>query len=143
MDPTFHYLIMAEHAMIQKELLLRLKGTGLTLGQPKVLDYLREHNGASQKEIAGGCHIEAGSLTSILNRMEDKGIVERRMLNGNRRNFHIFLTERGRELLHLVTENFNLLEEKAFLHIPDDQKESFMQTLKQIYANLTLQEDKK
>ena len=79
-----------------------------------------------------------GALT-----MEDKGIVERRMLNGNRRNFHIFLTERGRELLHLVTENFNLLEEKAFLHIPDDQKESFMQTLKQIYANLTLQEDKK
>ena len=41
MDPTFHYLIMAEHAMIQKELLLRLKGTGLTLGQPKVLDYQR------------------------------------------------------------------------------------------------------
>ena len=81
MNAAFHYLIMAEHAMLQKGLLIRLKGTGLTLGQPKVLDYLKEHNGASQKEIAKGCHIEAGSLTSILNRMEDKGIVERRMLN--------------------------------------------------------------
>ena len=38
--------------MLQKGLLIRLKGTGLTLGQPKVLDYLKEHNGASQKEIA-------------------------------------------------------------------------------------------
>ena len=94
MNAAFHYLIMAEHAMLQKGLLIRLKGTGLTLGQPKVLDYLKEHNGASQKEIARGCHIEAGSLTSILNRMEDKGIVERRMLNGNRRSSYIFLTEK-------------------------------------------------
>lgn len=139
MNAAFHYLIMVEHAMLQKGLLIRLKGTGLTLGQPKVLDYLKEHNGASQKEIAKGCHIEAGSLTSILNRMEDKGIVERRMLNGNRRSSYIFLTEKGIELLHLVTESFNALEEKAFLNIPDTQRENFMQTLNQIYANL--QED--
>lgn len=83
-----------------------------------------------------GCHIEAGSLTSILNRMEDKGIVERRMLNGNRRSSYIFLTEKGIELLHLITESFNALEEKAFLNIPDTQRENFMQTLNQIYANL-------
>ena len=49
------------------------------------------------------------------------------------------LTEKGIELLHLVTESFNALEEKAFLNIPDTQRENFMQTLNQIYANL--QED--
>lgn len=54
MRSTFHYLIMAEHAMLQKELLSKLKGTGLTIGQPKVLDYLKDHDGASQKEIARG-----------------------------------------------------------------------------------------
>ena len=85
MNSSFHYLVMAEQAMVQKALLARIKGSGLTLGQPKVLDYLKDHNGASQKDIAGGCHIEAGSLTSILNRMEERGIVERRMLHGNRR----------------------------------------------------------
>ena len=36
------------------------------MGQPKVLDYLKDHDGSSRKEIARACHIEPGSLTSIL-----------------------------------------------------------------------------
>ncbi len=35
MDETVHYLLMASHLRLQKQLLDRLKGTGLTLGQPK------------------------------------------------------------------------------------------------------------
>lgn len=85
----------------KKKLMEQLKDTGLTLGQPKVLDYLKEHDGASQKEIAAGCLIEAGSLTSILNRMEEKDLIERKMLNGNRRTFHIFMTESGKKIRSL------------------------------------------
>ena len=80
MDDSFHYLSMINHMIVQKKLMEQLKDTGLTLGQPKVLDYLKDHDGASQKEIAAGCLIEAGSLTSILNRMEEKGLIERKML---------------------------------------------------------------
>ena len=98
MDDSLHYLIMANQMLVQRGLLERLKETGLTIGQPKVLDYLKEHDGSNQKEIARACFLEAGSLTSILNRMEEKGLVERRMLNGNRRSFHVFLTENGRNV---------------------------------------------
>lgn len=38
MDFSFHYLVMAQHSMFQKELLIKLKGLGLTIGQPKILD---------------------------------------------------------------------------------------------------------
>ena len=91
MDDSFHYLSMINHMTVQKKLMEQLADTGLTLGQPKVLDYLKDRDGASQKEIAAGCLIEAGSLTSILNRMEEKDLIERKMLNGNRRTFHIFI----------------------------------------------------
>ena len=100
MDDSFHYLSMINHMIVQKKLMEQLKDTGLTLGQPKVLDYLKDHDGASQKEIAAGCLIEAGSLTSILNRMEEKDLIERKMLNGNRRTFHIFMTESGKKIHH-------------------------------------------
>ena len=36
MSHSFHYLIMAEQSMFHKELLSRLKDTGLTIGQPKI-----------------------------------------------------------------------------------------------------------
>ena len=73
MAHSFHYLSMAIHTMIQKKLLTGLSDTKLTLGQPKVLDYLKDHDGSQQKEIASSCHIEPASLTAVLNGMEQKG----------------------------------------------------------------------
>ena len=52
---SFHYLSMAVHSTIQKNFMEQVKSSGLTSGQPKVLDYLRDHNGANQKEIAAAC----------------------------------------------------------------------------------------
>ena len=52
MKESLHYLLMANQMLVQRQLLDRLKNTGLTIGQPKVLDYLTDHDGSSQKEIA-------------------------------------------------------------------------------------------
>ena len=136
MNDSFHYLSMANHMMVQKKLMEQLKDTGLTLGQPKVLDYLKDHDGASQKEIAEGCLIEAGSLTSILNRMEEKGLIERKMLNGNRRTFHIFMTESGKKNQKLVEETFEKIEETALNNVSEEEQKVFMEIFLRIYRNL-------
>lgn len=137
MDTSLHYLTMANQMLIQKRLLEKVKVSGLTLGQPKVLDYLKDHDGASQKEIAAGCFIEAGSLTSILNRMEEKGLIERRMLNGNRRTFHIFMTEAGKKSQKLVEETFSEIEELAWKDISQEDAEAFLRIYHKIYSNLS------
>ncbi len=136
MDTSFHYLTMANQMLIQKHLLESLKGAGLTMGQPKVLDFLKNHDGASQKEIAAGCLIEAGSLTSILNRMEEKGLIERKILNGNRRTFHIFLTEDGKKGQKIVEETFLHIENVAFQNISEKEIQAFIKTYEKIYNNL-------
>ena len=136
MDDSFHYLSMTNHMTIQKKLMEQLADTGLTLGQPKVLDYLKDHDGASQKEIAAGCLIEAGSLTSILNRMEEKGLIERKMLNGNRRTFHIFMTESGKKNQKLVEEASKKIEKTALNGISEEEQKLFMDIFCRIYQNL-------
>lgn len=133
---SFHYLSMAVHSMIQKNFMEQVKPSGLTSGQPKVLDYLRDHNGANQREIAAACHIEPGSLTSVLNRMEEKGLIERRMLDGNRRTFYIFMTDEGSRLKDLVEDNFASIEKKSFRNISSEDQASFMETFSKIYENL-------
>ncbi len=142
MDDSLHYLIMANQMLVQRGLLERLKETGLTIGQPKVLDYLKDHDGSNQKEIAKACFLEAGSLTSILNRMEEKGLVERRMLNGNRRSFHVFLTESGKKNQKLVEEMFLEIEKDALDGISSEEFEAFMAVYQKIYENL-LQAERK
>ena len=141
MDTSLHYLTMANQMLIQKRLLERVKASGLTLGQPKILDYLKDHDGASQKEIAAGCFIEAGSLTSILNRMEEKGLIERRMLNGNRRTFHIYLTKEGWKSQKLVEESFLEIEKQALKGITEEEFDAYLTFSRKIFKNLMLTEE--
>lgn len=136
MADTFHYLLMATQATFQKKVLNRCKETDLTAGQPKVLDYLKDHDGASQKDIAKGCHIEPASLSSILNRMEEKKIVARKMLNGNRRSTYIFLTELGKELQLSVENAFDEIESSAFEGVSEEDRETFMNVLLKVYENI-------
>ena len=136
MGKSFHYMLMANQAMVHKLLLSGLNDTELTLGQPKILDFLKDHDGVSQKEIAIGCHIEAPSMTSILLRMETNGLIDRRTLDGNRRSLHVFLTDKGKKDMVRVTEEFQEIEKKVFLGIEDSERESFLKCFEKIYENL-------
>lgn len=136
MNDSLHYLIMANQMLVQRQLLDQLKDTGITIGQPKVLDYLTYHDGSSQKKLAKGCFLEAGSLTSILNRMEEKGMIERRMLNGNRRTLHVFLTEQGKRSRDLLETAFEQIEAQALDGILPEEYDAFMKTYRKIYENL-------
>ena len=136
MEQSFHYLLMLNYTYFQKEIYEEVKSAGLTMGQPKVLDYLDSHNGAMQKDIASACNIEPGSLTAILNRMEDKELIIRKTLNNNRRTYHIFLTEKGKKLQEKVKQAFIKLKKQAFLNISKEQRELFMDIFTKIHDNM-------
>lgn len=136
MDNSLHYLIMANQMLVQRALLDKLKDTGLTIGQPKILDYLKDHNGNSQKDIAKACFLEAGSLTTILNHMEEKGLITRQILNGDRRTYHIFMTEEGKKNQQLIDSIFTDIENNALTDITKEELEMFMNVCQKIYKNL-------
>lgn len=106
MDQSFHYLLMAAQGLFQRAVMAELSRAGLTAGQPKVLDYLGQHDGSIQKRIAAGCQIDPATLTGLLGRMEEKGLVERRAEGGDRRALHVYLTDFGwekqREVLRVL-----------------------------------------
>lgn len=141
MSNSLHYLMMANQMLVQKALMERVKESGLTIGQPKVLDYLKDHDGSSQKDIARACFIEAGSLTTILNGMEEKGLIERRTLNGNRRSYHIFMTDEGKKKQQMIDEAFAAIEEKAVSDISDEEYRQFMSVYQKLYNNLLNMKD--
>ncbi|WP_270914558.1 MarR family winged helix-turn-helix transcriptional regulator [Allofournierella sp. CML151] len=136
MEHSFHYLLLANQAMVHRQLLAKLKDTGLTLGQPKVLDYLQDHDGANQAEIARACQIEPASLTSVLNRMEEKALVERRTQKGDRRSFAVYLTGQGHSMALRVRQAFEELEEQAFAGVSEAEREPFLAVFRCVYGNL-------
>ena len=136
MKESLHYLLMANHFMIQKALVTSVKDTGLTSEQPKVLDYLKDHNGAVQKDIAAGCHIEPASLTAILNGMETKGLIERRLCPDNHRFYNVYLTETGRLYVGRLENEFDTIESYALQNFSEADKEQLIEYLSRIYNTM-------
>ena len=136
MQETLHYLLMSDHFMIQKALVSSVKDTGLTPGQPKILDYLLHHDGAIQKEIATFCHIEPASLTAILNGMENKGYIERKTLGNNRRSLHVYLTETGKKYADCLNLEFDRIEAEALKGFNESEARQLHELLGRVYENM-------
>ena len=66
--------------------------------------------------------------------------MERRMMNGNRRSLYVFLTDKGKEQLELVTAAFSEMEAEAFRGLSETERKTFMDLFLRIYAN-TSRED--
>lgn len=90
MENSIHYKLRECHTNCQKTIIGRIKeNTDLRPGEPKILEFLLEHEPCEQKQIATGCSLDSASVTGILGRMEKRGLVKRENMNGNRRSMSV------------------------------------------------------
>lgn len=75
-----------------------LKPLGLTYPQYLVLLVLWEREGLSVKEIGSRLHLDSGTLTPLLKRMEKAGLVRRTRDASDERLLRVELTENGRRI---------------------------------------------
>lgn len=141
MDRSFHYLLMATQSLFQRSVMAELNGSGLTAGQPKVLDYLGRHDGSVQKDIAAGCQIDPATLTGLLNRMEEKGLIRRCNEGGNRRSLHVYLTEQGWTKQREVRKTMERQSEVVQAGLSEEQRVQLLDSLYKVCANMTDMED--
>lgn len=74
----------------------RLRGIGVSIPQCDVLTTLTEQEGVSQQELAKRLYVTKGNISSLLDRLEEAGLVERRSTVSDRRQYAVYLTETGR-----------------------------------------------
>ena len=134
---SFHFLLMISQASVQKAIMRRLRDTGLSPGQPKVLEYLEENDGARPGEIAKASHTEPPSLTSVLSRMEHSGLITRSGPTDDRTPVRIFATDLGKSLTVRISDEFAAIEQEAFRGFSEEERSRFMEYLSRIYGNLS------
>ena len=137
MDRSFHYLLMATQSLFQRSVMAELNGSALTAGQSKVLDYLARHDGSVQKAIAAGCQIDPATLTGLLNRMEEKGLIRRCNEDGNRRSLHVYLTEQGWAKQREVRQTMERQSEVVQAGLSEEQRAQLLDCLYKVCANMT------
>lgn len=128
--------MMENHTLFSKMVFERLSGQELSAGQPKVLEYLIEHDGVAQKDIAEACIIEPATATSLLARMEKTGLIDRRSREDDKRYILVYLTEKGRARAEASVNVLSDVEEHVFEGFSDAEREAFISYLEQVNRNL-------
>jgi len=81
-----------------------LEPLGLTHPQYLVMLVLWEHDGLRVTDIGTRLHLDSGTLTPLLKRLQGRGLVERRRTVEDERVVEIHLTDAGRALHHQALE---------------------------------------
>lgn len=136
MNKSLHHLLMVNHNLVQNDFFKSIEAIDLSLGQPKILEYLRENDGAIQKDIAKACVISEASISNILRKMKDKGLIEKVNSKENKRKSEIYLTDKSKDLLDLICLNFNRVDEAAMRGFDREEKKQLEAYLLRIYDNL-------
>ena len=77
---------------------------GLTYTQYLVLLVLWEKDGQSVKEIGNKIFLDSGTLTPLINKLEKKGIINKKKNKDDERGLVISLTEKGKKLKSEIVE---------------------------------------
>ena len=75
------------------------KNVGLTGPQLLVIISVNKHPGIMVRQIADGITLSPATVTSILDRLEAKGLLDRIRSTEDKRRVGVFLTEQGQEIL--------------------------------------------
>ena len=113
-----------------------LAEVGLHVGQEMVLVELWEKDGLRGGELAARLGVEPPTVTKMLRRLENCGLLERRRNPDDARSFRVFLTEEGRSLEEPVTRCWDRVEEKTLAGFSPQERRSFYKLLTKARANL-------
>jgi DNA-binding MarR family transcriptional regulator len=110
---------------------------GLSPGQPKVLDYLSRRSNCMQKDIAAALDIEPATVSQILGKMEQAGLIKRSEPTVRRRAESVSMTEKGREYYEKWQLLCKEVEEISLKGFSQSEKEQYLDYLNRMYRNLT------
>ncbi len=136
------WLLYAVSTIVRKASDRVIAPLGLSIAQMPVLVALRD---AKQPimvtELARGLYLEVPSVTTMIDRLCERGLVERADDPQDRRKTLVALTQNGERLAESICEPYRQLHEEMFGVLDDDERENLTALLEKLRdANLHLVE---
>ena len=114
----------------------RLRGTGVTLPQVRMLKAIAQQSETSAAAIARLCHITPQTLQSMLARATREGWITRGVSEKNQRFVTASLTSKGKAILQHGLELAEEIEQETWRGISLDDMQAVCSTLERALANL-------
>src|SRR5438067_12974411 len=113
---------------------------GMHRAQATLLCRLFDQDGMTQSEIAEQLAVQGATVTNMLQRMEEAGLVTRRRDRGDNRLVRVYLTEKGRKQERAITEQFMRVEEAIFEGLDPQDRAALRRMLKKMLGNMNAED---
>jgi DNA-binding MarR family transcriptional regulator len=110
---------------------------GLFRGQPPVLFEIGKKDGITQSELAQKLEVTPATITNLLRRMEDSGLILRVRDDTDFRFSKVHLTEAGKNALDQATETACHIDDILFNGFSSSEQHEISMYLERIHTNLT------
>jgi DNA-binding MarR family transcriptional regulator len=101
----------------------------MTASEINAMANLAVHPGSTISELAAAAGIRSTTMTSVLDRLEKRGLVQRGPVIGDRRAVRIEMTDRGRAAAGAIGAAIEALERRALADLPAEAISSLQAAL--------------
>jgi DNA-binding MarR family transcriptional regulator len=135
-SPNISFVLHDVARLLRKRFEQRSRLSGLTRAQWQVLAYLERNEGINQAGLAELMEIMPITLARLLDKMEERGLVERRQHPTDRRAWLLYLTPKAYPLLEVMRGMGQDTRNEAFAGLSQEEQAKLLATLCQIKTNL-------
>ena len=135
-ERNFGFLLHDVARLMRKRFEQNARGLKLTRSQCSVLAHLSRHEGIQQGGLADILEIEPITLTRLLDRLEEAGLVERRAHPKDRRIRLLHLTDKAHPLIGEIFSIGAATRGEALEGVAEAERERLFAILSSMKANL-------
>jgi DNA-binding MarR family transcriptional regulator len=135
-DSSIGFLVSDVSRLMRRVYDRRVEPLGLTRAQWRVLVYLFRREGVSQTELAANLEIEKPTLGKLVEKLEEKGWVERRVDERDQRARRLVITDAVRPMIERMKVLAESVNEDSMAGLGAEQERQFIETLLAVKSNL-------
>lgn len=137
MNETIGFLLNDTARLFRRAFNARMKGSGITALQWRLISYLKRHEGVRQGPLAELIEVEPITLSRMVDRLAEAGLVERHADPTDRRAWQLYLTPRARTLLGEMRRTTDKVSEEATEGLSAAERDQLIALVGRVRCNLS------
>jgi DNA-binding MarR family transcriptional regulator len=138
LDQRIPFLLSQLGAYIADDARRRLAPLGVHPRVNAILFALAGNDGQSQRQLSARLGLHRNVMVSLIDTLEQQGLVQRRPHPDDRRAFAVTLTEKARDLLPSLEEQSDAMEDEVTAALSPEERADLLTMLQRVAAALGL-----
>ena len=127
-----YLVLMQTSKAIQEKIRIEMINNNLNITEFSVLEVLYLKGKQTIQQIGHSILISSGSMTYVIDKLEQKGLLARHACPDDRRAIHVVLTDAGMDLMNKIMPKHQELIDDMFGSLHHDEEESLVKLLKKV-----------